>query len=284
MDCCVNWKTVFDIIPYISHSCHQNQVPHLGALQSLYYKITSGNLSLWSWSRSHKFSICWHNSSVTSNTTETWNATRNPKRHTPASFSWRKAQLTGPRFWEHPIWATLLSSVPACRPPFPSARDTHWEDATLCLPAIPLKWMGCRPVPVLLSYSAGPLHLEHWEPVKQLKGKDLFPSFQLLFCMPIPSSYFPESSWEHPLSAEYSTRVTSPCQRRSCLPLKSTVKFTATEKHTLETSSNQQYNPHLKEKRGRKEPQFSLTYFRKFNWNPWVNLKTFPTDIILILT
>lgn len=82
-----------------------------------------------------------------------------------------------------PVLRTMLSGLPLLCPVLCLQLSTPagWMQPT----DTPWKLMGCLHGPVL-SLSAGALHLEHGESVKQMQGRDLFLSFQLLFRISTP--------------------------------------------------------------------------------------------------
>lgn len=172
MSCCVNGKTVFDIIPYTSLLSWKPS-PSSGRLLQL--KTTSGNLSLKYWRTAQKFSICRHNSSMTSNTTGTWDATRNSKRHNASKRLWRNAKLNGARF-ENTGSGLLFSALPPTgSPSFPSAQDTHWADATHCHSSEINGLLACTCSPQLLSRCTLPGTLGTGEAAEREGFISLFP-------------------------------------------------------------------------------------------------------------
>lgn len=140
-------------------------------------------------------------------------AIRNSERCVTRAYQ-RDAALTSLPLILRTLFEVPFSGLsPACSPSLPAAQTTCGVDAATTTD--PLKLMGCSPVPVLLSHPAGALYLDHWESVKQWKGKDLVPPFQLLLCSPSPSSYFTLVSVEP--AANTALKQRSPGRRGSCL-------------------------------------------------------------------
>lgn len=171
MSCCVNGKTVFDIIPYTS-LLSSKPSPSSGCLLQL--KTTSGNLSLKYWRTAQKFSICRHNSSTTSNTTGTWDATRNSKRHN-ASVSGEVLNLTALVSRTQDLGYSSQLCPPTGSPSFPSARDTHWADATHCHSSEINGLLACTCSPQLLSRCTLPGTLGTGEAAEREGFISLFP-------------------------------------------------------------------------------------------------------------
>lgn len=110
---------------------------------------------------------------MTSNTTETWNATRNSKRHN-ASVSGERLNLTALVSRTQDLgYSSQLS--PTGSPSFPSAQDTHRADATHCHSSEINGLLACTCSPHLLSRCTLPGTLGTSEAAEREGFISLFP-------------------------------------------------------------------------------------------------------------
>lgn len=218
----------------------------LHSLLHLKKKITSGNLSLYYWGSSHKFSICWHNSGVASNTTEMRSAIRNSgSRITQAYPEKCWTHFTALRFLRTRHLSSLFSLGPipsVCSPSHPIARTTCWGDAAHCLSPQINGMPACTCSSQPPSRCTLPGRLGTGEATERGGFISLFP-ITVLHPKPFLLT-FSQRPWKHQLTAECNHKATFPVRRESRLTLTSVVTFKATERYTLEPSYAQLHITH----------------------------------------